>query len=113
MKTSLNLNVSNQPSFAARTFIAAPVSLLSKEESALLKAMGEKIGAKTDSISFSYKQNPQNPNVYGCSYSAMFTKKKQEKKMQASINVPISKMSPLDYGKKIMNKLAVFYKESK
>ncbi len=43
MKTSLNLNVSNQPSFAARTFIAAPVSLLSKEESALLKAMGEKI----------------------------------------------------------------------
>ncbi len=33
--------------------------------------------------------------------------------MQASINVPISKMSPLDYGKKIMNKLAVFYKESK
>lgn len=113
MKTSLNLNVSNQPSFVARTFIAAPVSLLSKEESALLKAMGEKIGAKTDSISFNYKQNVQNPKVYGCTYSATFTKNTQEKKMQASINVPISKMSPLDYGKKIMNKLAVFYKESK
>lgn len=100
-----NLMVTSyQPSFRAVTTIKNPAKILSDADFNLLKSLGEKIGNNnTDFITMSFSSHPKAPDkCFITEYAAKIFKPGKSYFTEDKTPVPYAKMSPVEYGKKLM-----------
>lgn len=109
-----NLSVTPyKPSFTALTQINNPSKILSDAEVKTLKALGEKIGdSKNAAITITYKQVTKHPDLaYAVSHATKFTKGNGKSSISdGTTTLPYKKISPMDFGKKLMDEIARSYK---
>jgi len=112
----MNSNLSVTPyglSFTALTKINNPAKILSDADVKTLKALGAKIGNdKTAAITITYNLVTKHPNLaYTVSNTTKFTNGDGNFNIvNRNITIPCKKVSPLDYGKKLMDQIARSYK---